>query len=110
PWNSAEQSIPAKRAVQPDLFLVAVESGAIVGSVMAGYDGHRGWLYAVAVRTTHRRRGIGTALVKDAEKRLRAIACTTITLQARATNAPVISFYQSLGYECEERISMGKRM
>lgn len=71
--------------------------------------GHRGWLYAVAVRSTHQGRGIGTSLVRAAEQLLDGMGCRKINLQVRPTKARVISFYQSLGYSVEERISMGKR-
>ena len=110
PWNAAEVAIPAKLKMQPDLFLVAIEQTLVAGSIMAGYDGHRGWLYAVAVLRSHQKRGVGRALVKEAEERLRAIGCRKINLQVRASNTTVIEFYRSLGYEVEERVSMGKRM
>ena len=110
PWNAPEVAIPAKLKIQPDLFLVAIEQTLVAGSIMAGYDGHRGWLYAVAVLRSHQKRGVGRALVKEAEERLRAIGCRKINLQVRASNTTVIEFYRSLGYEVEERVSMGKRM
>jgi ribosomal protein S18 acetylase RimI-like enzyme len=110
PWNSAENAIPAKLIVQPDLFLVVADDGKVVGTIMAGYDGHRGWLYAVAVADSHRRRGIGTALVQEAEARLGALGCGKINLQIRSTNAGVKAFYDRLGYGTEDRISMGKRL
>jgi ribosomal protein S18 acetylase RimI-like enzyme len=110
PWNAAELAIPAKLAVQPELFLVAVRRDEVVGSIMAGYDGHRGWLYAVAVSNAYNRRGIGTALVREAEKRLRAMGCHKVNLQVRTSNAVVIAFYERLGYITEDRISMGKRL
>ena len=110
PWNAAEVAIPAKLKIQPDLFLVAIEQTLVAGSIMAGYDGHRGWLYAVAVLRSYQKRGLGRALVKEAEERLRAIGCKKINLQVRASNTTVIEFYRSLGYEVEERVSMGKRM
>jgi ribosomal protein S18 acetylase RimI-like enzyme len=110
PWNAAEVAIPAKLAVQPELFLVALDGGQAAGSIMAGYDGHRGWLYAVAVRNSHRGRGIGTALVRAAEERLRARGCRKINLQVRSSNRVVIEFYQRLGYAVEERVSLGKRL
>jgi ribosomal protein S18 acetylase RimI-like enzyme len=109
PWNAAELAIPAKLAVQPELFLVALRGEHVVGSIMAGYDGHRGWLYAVAVLNAFSRRGIGTALVREAEQRLQATGCPKINLQVRASNAAVITFYERLGYITEDRISMGKR-
>lgn len=120
PWNAAEIAIPAKLKVQPELFLVAidqdlvdqnlVDQDLVVGSIMAGYDGHRGWLYAAAVLQSHRRQGIGTALVRAAETLLSAMGCTKINLQVRASNTAVTAFYNSLGYEIEERVSMGKRL
>jgi ribosomal protein S18 acetylase RimI-like enzyme len=110
PWNAAELAIPAKLKIQPDLFLVATVRSSVVGSIMAGYDGHRGWLYALAVLQSHQRQGIGTALVREAETRLSAMACTKINLQVRSSNVAVVRFYQSLGYEVEERVSMGKRI
>ena len=109
PWNRAEVAIPAKVAVQPELFFVAVEDGAVIGTAMAGYDGHRGWLHTVAVRLSHRRRGVGAALVRRAEEALKAMGCGKINLQVRATNAEVVRFYQRLGYATEQRVSMGKR-
>ena len=110
PWNRAEIAIPAKLAVQPDLLLVAEEGDEVVGTVMAGYDGHRGWLYAVAVKQAHHRRGIGSMLVLEAERRLRSLGCVKINLQVRAGNAAVVSFYRRLGFDVEERVSMGKRI
>jgi len=110
PWNSAEEAIPAKRAFQPDLFLVAVDDDKVIGTIMAGYDGHRGWLYSVAVSKSCRRRGIGSALVREAEIRLRALGCSKINLQIRSSNAHVQAFYDRLGYATEDRVCMGKRL
>lgn len=110
PWNRAEVSIPAKLAVQPELFLVALAGGQVVGSVMAGYDGHRGWLYSVAVLTSHRREGVGAALVRAAEERLEALGCAKINLQIRDGNEAVAGFYERLGYVVEKRINMSKRV
>ena len=110
PWNAAALAIPAKLAIQPELFLLALAEGEVVGSVMAGYDGHRGWLYAVAVLKSYRRAGVGAGLVREAEKRLQALGCTKINLQVRSTNAGVIGFYSRLGYGTEDRVSMGKRL
>ncbi|OYU36912.1 GNAT family acetyltransferase [Novosphingobium sp. PASSN1] len=108
PRNRAEQSVPAKLAMNDDLLFVAVEDGKVIGSIMAGYDGHRGWLYSVAVRQSAKRRGIGTALVETAEGALRRLGCIKINLQVRSTNAAVIEFYKGLGFTVEEHISMGR--
>ncbi len=109
-YNRAEIAIPAKLAVQPDLFLVAAEADEIVGTVMAGYDGHRGWLYAVAVRPFRRREAIGSMLIHEAEERLKRLGCRKINLQIRSDNENVMHFYEALGYVGEARVSMGKQV
>jgi len=108
PRDYADISIAAKTKEHPELFLLAVEEGRVVGSVMAGYDGHRGWLYRVAVVKTHRHRGVGAALIHEAEQLLWALGCVKINLQVRGANQGVTAFYQNLGYVVEDRISMGK--
>lgn len=110
PLNRAEIAVPAKLAFQPDLLFVAVHHGDIVGSIMAGYDGHRGWLYAVAVHSKHRRVGLGTILVRHGEDALRRLGCGKINLQVRSTNESVVRFYEHLGYAVEERVSLGRRI
>ena len=105
----AANAIAAKLAVQPELILVALSGDDVVGTTMAGYDGHRGWLYAVAVNPSHRGRGIGRELVAEAERRLAALGCEKINLQVRSGN-PVEAFYKRLGYAVEERVSMGKML
>jgi ribosomal protein S18 acetylase RimI-like enzyme len=109
-WNHPETDIQRKLAVQRDLFLVATRDGEVVGTAMAGYDGHRGWVYYVVVHPRHRRQGIGTALMESVEQRLAALGCPKLNLQVRADNHQVVAFYKHLGYEVEERISMGKRL
>lgn len=109
PWNKAAFAIPAKLQVQPDLFIVAEEAGEVIGTVMAGYDGHRGWLYTVAVKSAHQRKGVGSTLLKEAELRLLKAGCMKANLQIRAGNEAVAAFYRTHGYLVEERISIGKR-
>ena len=113
PNDAAQPPFPANLSMQPDLFLVAIDRDMVVGSavasIIAGYDGHRGWLYAVAVLQSHQRQGIATALVREVENRLIALGCKKINLHVRPSDTPVIKFYQSLGYEVEEHVSMGKR-
>ena len=110
PWNQAAISIPAKTSFQPDLLFVAVNDGTVVGSLMAGYDGHRGWLYAVAVGQSHKRSGLGTKLVRRAEEALRLLGCSKINLQVRSTNTAVVRFYEHLGYHIKDRVSLGRRV
>lgn len=109
-YNRAAVAIPQKLAVQPDLFWVAEDEGGIVGSIMAGYDGHRGWLYSVAVLPGAQRGGLGSRLVRTAEQALQALGCTKVNLQVRDTNKAVAAFYARLGYAQEPRISMGRRL
>ena len=106
PHNDPSQVISAKRAVD-DLIFVALEEDSIVGAVMAGYDGHRGWLYAVAIDHPHRRHGIARRLVAHALDALRQLGCIKVNLQIRSDNAQVVAFYESLGFCVEDRISMG---
>ena len=110
PWNAARVAIPEKRRHQPDLFVVALEDKRVIGSVMAGYDGHRGWLYALAVLKAYRGSGIATELIAEAERRLSALGCTKVNLQVRATNTGVVRLYERLGYAVEDRVSMGRRL
>ena len=99
-----------KLAVDDRLFFVAVAEQAVVGTIMAGYDGHRGWIYSVAVSPTHRRQGIGSRLVAHAEQALTGRGCVKINLQILAGNESVSAFYASLGYSVEQRVSMGKHI
>ena len=108
--NVPEEDIRRKLAVQRDLFFVAEESGEVVGTALAGYDGHRGWVYYVAVKPACRRRGVGAALMARVEDGLRAMGCPKLNLQVRSSNSQAVAFYERLGYAVEERVSMGKRL
>jgi len=110
PWNDPGRDIERKLAVQRELFLVACESDRVLGTAMAGYDGHRGWVYYVAVSPAHRRRGIGAALMRSVEDALEERGCPKLNLQVRSSNRGVVEFYGRLGYEVEDRVSMGKRL
>ena len=110
PRNAPDRMIDGALAVRPESLLVAVLDGVVVGAVIAGFDGVRGWIYHLAVAPAHRRRGIATRLLRDAEAALRARGCSKINLQVRATNDGVVAFYRALGYEIEERLSMGRTL
>jgi len=90
------------------MFLVAEVDGKVVGTTMAGYDGHRGWIYSVAVEESHRRRGIATAMIREAERLLKDAGCPKVNLQVMPDNPGAVALYQSLGYAVEDRVSMGK--
>jgi ribosomal protein S18 acetylase RimI-like enzyme len=108
PRNAPERMIDGKLSHHPELLLVAEVGGLVVGAVIAGFDGVRGWIYHLAVSPAHRRRGIATGLMRAAEGGLRGVGCAKINLQVRATNEGVVAFYRTLGYELEERLSMGR--
>ena len=109
-WNDPVSDIRRKLTVQPELFFIAMKDRHLVGTAMAGYDGHRGWIYYVVVSPDHRRQGIGSALMGHAEKALSNMGCPKLNLQVRASNHEVLAFYKHLGYEIEERISLAKRL
>ena len=106
----AGDPLSASQSARSTLLLVASDGKEVIGSIMAGYDGHRGWIYALAVLPDYRFDQIATNLVIEAERQLTAIGCTKINLQIHSTNARVQQFYKTLGYETEDRVSMGKRL
>lgn len=106
--NDPSLAIAKKLRANDHLFFVADDEGQLVGTAMAGYDGHRGWLYAIAVHPDYRRTGLGSRLVRQAEEALVAAGCMKVNLQLLATNEATASFYKSLGYAVEPRISMGR--
>lgn len=133
PWNNPYQDIRRKLTVQPELFLVAVDRGEqldtgdgeaagvgdgigaqapgeLVGTVMAGYDGHRGWLYYLASASARRGEGIGRRLVEAAEERLLELGCPKVQLMGRPENGGVHAFYGELGYEPFDTWTTGKRL
>ncbi len=109
-WNNPHLDIQRKLTVQPELFMVAVDGDDIVGTVMAGYDGHRGWIYYLASDPMQRGQGIGRDLVTAAEEALLELGCPKVQLMVRPGNDDVLGFYDSLGYERFETTSTGKRL
>src|ERR1051325_5343715 len=107
--NKPELVIDQKVAFGDELFFVATVGEAVIGTVMAGYDGHRGWIYSVAVSPAHRRRGVGSQLVRFAERALASKGCVKVNLQIMEGNESVAAFYGALGFSVEKRVSMGKR-
>ena len=117
PWNDPRLDIQRKKAVQPESFLVAVapasdggDTVTVVGSVMAGYDGHRGWLYYLATANSHRGRGVARSLVEAAEALLVEMGCPKVQLMVREGNEAVLGFYDALGYERFSVSQTGKRL
>lgn len=109
-WNDPGRDIDRKLTVQRDLFVVGEVAGLVVASVMAGFDGHRGWMNYLAVDPEHRGGGYGQALVAHVEDALQALGCPKVNLQVRTSNAEVLAFYASLGYTSDDAVSLGKRL
>jgi ribosomal protein S18 acetylase RimI-like enzyme len=108
PHNQPRASIRRKLGVLPELLLVGHVDGRLVATAMGGWDGHRGWLYQVAVAPDARGRGHGRAIVEAVEARLRALGCPKLNLQVRSSNPAAVGFWRRLGYRVEERVSLGK--
>lgn len=110
PWNDPRKDIARKLRVQKELFLVGTVDGAIMASVMAGYDGHRGWINYLAVDPQHRRQGVARTLMSEVERMLREMGCAKINLQIRRDNPEAISFYERIGFTEDAVVSFGKRL
>ncbi|NEQ46111.1 MAG: GNAT family acetyltransferase [Leptolyngbya sp. SIOISBB] len=110
PWNDPALDIQRKLTGQPEWLLVAVVDDSIVGAVMVGYEGHRGWINYLAVDPEHQRLGIGQELMRSAESRLLAVRCPKINLQIRTDNLDAIAFYEAIGFSQDAVVSYGKRL
>ena len=110
PWNDPAKDIDRKLGVQADMFLVGKIEGRLVGSVMAGYDGHRGWINYLAVCPSVRRMGYGRKLMAHVEALFDDVGCPKINLQIRTGNETAVEFYRRLGYDLDDVVSMGKRL
>lgn len=108
PWNEPNLVIDTKLLVQPDLFIVYELEGTVVGTVIAGFDGFRGWIHHVAVEPKCQGLGISRKLIEAAESGLRKLGCRKINLQVRAENTLAAKKYRKMGFREEQRISMGK--
>jgi ribosomal protein S18 acetylase RimI-like enzyme len=109
-WNDPAKDIARKMTVQPELFLVGTVNGGVMASVMAGYEGHRGWVNYLAVSPDHQKKSHGRVLMQAVERLLLARGCPKINLQIRTTNEAVIAFYKRLGYLQDDALSFGRRL
>jgi ribosomal protein S18 acetylase RimI-like enzyme len=110
PWNDPHKDIARKLSVQPEWFLVGTIDEQIVATVMAGYDGHRGWINYLAVAPPYRRKRFGRAIMAEAERLLRDFGCPKINLQIRRDNLGAIRFYERIGFSEDAAVSYGKRL
>ncbi|NSL55300.1 GNAT family acetyltransferase [Uliginosibacterium aquaticum] len=110
PWNDPRLDIARKLSVQPELFLVGEMDGMVVASVMAGYDGHRGWVNYLGVAPAQRGRGFARVLMSRVEELLMARGCPKLNLQVRQDNEVALGFYAAIGYGQDAALSLGKRL
>ncbi len=106
--NRPESMFDRKRAYQPGLFLIGELECRVVSTVMAGYEGRRGWINLLAVDPDYRRLGLGRAMMVAAHERLAALGCPKVNLQIRVWNSDAVAFYERLGYSLDLCYSMGK--
>lgn len=110
PWNSPSLDVKRKLSVQREMFLVGCSQGEVIASVMAGYDGHRGWINYLAVHPSCRRSGYGMMMMEAAEALLLEAGCPKINLQVRSSNTAVLEFYRAIGFKEDDVVSFGKRI
>ena len=110
PWNDPHADIARKLTEQPELFLVGTVGDELVATAMVGFDGHRGWVYYLAVSPQHRRHSYGRSLIREAERLLIERGCPKINLLVRSSNAEVLEFYRKLGYAQDDVVSLGRRL
>lgn len=110
PWNDPDRDIDRKLTHDGELLLVGLVDGELVATVMAGYDGHRGWVNYLGVDPSARAAGHGAAMMRAAEVRLRELGCQKLNLQIRTSNLDAVRFYESIGYSMDDVVSMGRRL
>jgi ribosomal protein S18 acetylase RimI-like enzyme len=110
PWNDPSRDIARKQAVQPELFLVALLGDELVGSLMGGYDGHRGWAYYLAVHPHRRNQGIARQMMRVLEATLEELGCPKLNLMVRGENTAARGFYDRMGYTRDDVVTLSKRL
>ena len=110
PWNDPHRDIARKLTEQPELFLVGVLGQTLMATAMVGFDGHRGWVYYLAVAQAHRDQSYGRQLMQEAERLLIGRGCPKVNLLVRSENSRVIDFYKKLGYAQDDVVSLGRRL
>ena len=110
PWNNPEKDIERKLSVQSELFLVMEDNGKIIGTIMGGYDGHRGNIYYLAIHPDHQKSGYGKFLMEEMEKRFLAMGCPKSHVMIRTSNLAVQSYYEAQNYDAQDCILYGKRL
>jgi ribosomal protein S18 acetylase RimI-like enzyme len=110
PWNNPQTDIARKVTNSPELFFTGRIGGRLVASCMAGYDGHRGWIYFLAVANSEQRKGLAAQLVAHVEAQLIELGCPKLELMVRDTNREVIAFYEAIGFNLDPVRVLSKRL
>jgi len=110
PQRDPRTNIVRKLAFGDGLFWLAADAGQVVGTAMAGYDGHRGWLYSLGVHPSRREHGIGRLLLSYAEVELKKLGCPKVNVQVLETHAGAQDFWRAAGYTPDPVKSFGRRL
>ena len=110
PWNNPYKDINRKLSIKDNLFIIGEMNKNIIASAMAGYDGHRGYIYYLAVLPELQKKGIGSSVLSIIEKKLYKLGCPKINLFVRNTNIKVKAFYKTNNYEMQDSQIYGKRL
>ena len=110
PWNDPYKDIQRKLTDTTGAFWLGRIGSEIVASIMIGYDGHRGSINYLAVAPDHTGTGIGRDLMARAEAFLIELECPKVAFCVRRDNAPVLAFYDHLGYGIDDVYALGKRL
>jgi ribosomal protein S18 acetylase RimI-like enzyme len=108
PWNDPERDARLAMEGATSTILGLRDGDALIASVMTGFDGHRGWVYYLAVAPDRRREGLGRRLMDAAEAWLRDRGAPKIQLMVRTTNEEALGFYEALGLERQEVVTLGR--
>ena len=109
-WNNPNKDIDRKLNFQSDLFFVGEVDSKLIASAMAGYDGHRGSVFYLAVHPNHQGHGLGRQLMNHLETTLIKLGCPKLNIVIRSTNTSVLRFYNTLEYTSDDVVSLGKRL
>jgi len=110
PWNNPRKDIERKVQFQPNLFFVGTVNSKIIASAMAGYDGHRGSVFYLAIDPNQQDLGYGQKLMAHIEVCLAELGCPKLNIVVRSSNDHVLGFYNNLSYVKDDVVSMGKRL
>ena len=110
PHSEPLADIHRKLDVQPELFLVGTLDSAVIATGMAGYDGHRGYLYYFAVSPDHQRKGYGRAIVTHLQGLLSERGCPKLNLFVSSNNLSAFGFYERLGFTRNDMVCIGRHL